>query len=129
MNLRSFRQNRIWSTPLCHPPQARRIICAAANASHAAVYSFSAGPLGAPSLKSCRADAIIDALLQSPNVDLLKRYRNCTFHFQKDYNDERFLAFMRGDNAVMWVRSLNAQFARYFLDRFRAGSPSPITSS
>jgi hypothetical protein len=30
------------------------------------------------------ADATIDALLQSPNVDLLKRYRNGVFHFQKD---------------------------------------------
>jgi Resolvase, N terminal domain len=41
------------------------------------------------------SDAVIDATLQSPNVDLLRRYRNGVFHFQRDYNDERFLAFMQ----------------------------------
>jgi hypothetical protein len=66
------------------------------------------------------ADAAIDALLQSPNVDLLRRYRNGVFHFQKDYNDEKFQSFMRGEDTVSWVRSLNQQFDRYFLDHLRA---------
>ena len=41
------------------------------------------------------ADAVIDKMLQSPNVKLLRRYRNGVFHFQKNYNDERFEGFMR----------------------------------
>src|ERR1700688_3247229 len=39
-------------------------------------------------------DTAIDELLQSSNVELLRRYRNGVFHFQRDYNDERFRAFM-----------------------------------
>ena len=63
------------------------------------------------------SDAVIDAMLQSTNVELLRRYRNGVFHFQKDYNDERFFAFMKeGTDSVAWVRSLNLQFGRYFLE-------------
>jgi hypothetical protein len=49
------------------------------------------------------SDAVIDATLQSPNVHLLRRYRNGVFHFKKDYNDERFLAFMKDGNASVSV--------------------------
>jgi hypothetical protein len=66
-------------------------------------------------------DDVIDAMLQSPNVDLLRRYRNGVFHFQKEYNDERFMTFMKeGNDSVSWVPSLNQQFGRYFLDVHRA---------
>jgi hypothetical protein len=63
------------------------------------------------------ADATIDVMLQSPKVELLRRYRNGVVHFQKDYNDERFLSFMKeGTDSVSWIRSLNQQFGRYFLE-------------
>lgn len=62
------------------------------------------------------SDPDVDALLASPNVDLLRRYRNGVCHFQRDYFDERFGAFMRdGVNCVDWVRSLNRAFGRFFL--------------
>jgi len=68
------------------------------------------------------ADATIEEMLQSPNVELLRRYRNGVFHFQKDYMDERFLSFMaEGNDSVSWVRSLNQQFGRYFLEILRRG--------
>lgn len=61
-------------------------------------------------------DNIIDSLLDSPNVDLLRRYRNGTFHFQRNYFDERLLRFMRdGIDCVPWIRNLNQEFGRYFL--------------
>lgn len=61
-------------------------------------------------------DGKIDALLDSPNVDLLRRYRNGVFHFQKDYFDKRFLCFIRdGINCIEWIRNLNREFGRYFL--------------
>ena len=64
------------------------------------------------------SDTIIDELLESPNVKLLRRYRNGVFHFQPNYNDERFHEFMaQGTDEVAWVRSLNEQFGRYFLER------------
>jgi len=67
------------------------------------------------------SDPEIDNLLDSPNVDLLRRYRNGTFHFQRRYFDERFLAFMKdGKNTVQWIRELRSQFSRFFLDWLRA---------
>lgn len=64
------------------------------------------------------SDPAIDALLTSPNVDLLRLYRNGVFHFQRDYFDERFQGFIRdGENAVSWVRKLNEAFGAYFLRR------------
>ena len=40
-------------------------------------------------------DSEADELLRSPHVDLLKRYRNGVFHYQRDMWDERFMAFIR----------------------------------
>ena len=65
------------------------------------------------------SDRAVDALLASPNVDLLKRYRNGAFHFQKNYFDERFLEFIRdGKDAAAWVDDLNRAFGDYFIRRF-----------
>jgi hypothetical protein len=60
-------------------------------------------------------DPDIDRLIESPNTELLRRYRNGAFHFQKDYFDERFLHFMAEQGTVAWVRELNSTFGRYFL--------------
>lgn len=69
------------------------------------------------------ADETIDALLQSPNVDLLRRYRNGVFHFQQEYYDSRFLQFIAdGTNCVEWIRTLNQEFGRYFLTREKAAA-------
>ena len=62
------------------------------------------------------SDPTIDNLLASPNVQLLKQYRNGVFHYQPKYFDKRFIRFMtKGQNAVEWVRSLNLAFGGYFL--------------
>jgi hypothetical protein len=69
------------------------------------------------------SDSVIDGLLQSPNVKLLRRYRNGVFHFQSDYNDQRFEEFMtQGTDEVAWVRVLNEQFGRYFLEQLNRGA-------
>jgi hypothetical protein len=66
------------------------------------------------------SDTVINGLLQSPNVDLLKRYRNGVFHFQKEYYDNRFIEFMsEGKDSVKWVRNLNQEFGRWFLESFK----------
>lgn len=62
------------------------------------------------------SDKTIDALLDSSNVDLLKRYRHGVFHFQKEYYDSRFIQFMsEGQDVVVWVRQLTEAFSGYFL--------------
>lgn len=58
----------------------------------------------------------IDNLLESPNVELLRRYRNGVFHYQSEYYDNRFMEFMQqGEDCVEWVRDLNLEFGAFFL--------------
>jgi len=62
-------------------------------------------------------DAVVDRLLESPNVDLLRRYRNGVFHFQPDYFDKRVTDFIAAAReTVPWVRELTLQFGRFFLE-------------
>jgi len=62
------------------------------------------------------SDPEIDGLLKSKNVNLLRRYRNGTFHYQKRYNDKRFLDLIRnGHDTIHWVRELTDAYQRYFL--------------
>jgi hypothetical protein len=66
------------------------------------------------------SDIRINELLKSPNVRLLKRYRHGVFHFQRNYHDKRFDEFMsQGVDEVAWVRTLNEQFGRYFLEQLK----------
>lgn len=65
-------------------------------------------------------DDRIDPLLKSPNVDLLRRYRNGAFHFQRCYYDKRFREFItEGENCVEWIRTLNSEFGRWFLTWYK----------
>jgi len=64
-------------------------------------------------------DPDIDRLISSPNTDLLRRYRNGAFHFQKDYFDERFQGFIAEQGTVAWVRELNQKLGAYFLQELR----------
>ena len=67
------------------------------------------------------SDPAIDGLLESPNVQLLKRYRNGVFHFQKNYFDERFLTLIRdGEDVVTWICSLREELSRFFLHWLRS---------
>lgn len=56
-------------------------------------------------------------------VDVLRRYRNGAFHFQRDYFDDRFVKFMQLEHAAEWARALNQAFGRYFLDWFKRRKP------
>ena len=60
-------------------------------------------------------DTEIDVLLESPHVELLRRFRNGICHYQRNYNDPRFLDLIEAQGAVPWVRQLNLSFGRYFL--------------
>ena len=67
------------------------------------------------------SDPTIDALLTSPNVALLKRYRHGVFHFQKAHFDAGFIAFMRdAKDPAQWVGELNRAFGAFFLNRFQS---------
>jgi hypothetical protein len=83
------------------------------------------------------SDAEIDTLLDTPTgrkverpacgesaadvvdetvLDLLRRYRNGAFHYQRDYFDDRFEDFMKVEQSAAWARTLNKAFGRYFLE-------------
>jgi hypothetical protein len=62
------------------------------------------------------SDAKVDPLLDSPNLDLLKRYRHGAFHFQKDYFDGRFLQFEAEQNSAKWVHDLSEALGDWFLE-------------
>ncbi|MCK4798503.1 MAG: hypothetical protein KAT05_14070 [Spirochaetes bacterium] len=64
-------------------------------------------------------DDKINELLESNNVGLLKRYRNGVFHYQKEYNDKRFENFFKESGTVEWIRSLNREMGRWFLENLR----------
>lgn len=67
------------------------------------------------------ADSEIDALLASPYVDLLRRFRNGVDHYQATYWDDRFIDFIAGGaESAVWVRSLHSAFGRWFLNWFDA---------
>jgi hypothetical protein len=67
-------------------------------------------------------DEEIDALLDSPNVELLKRYRNGVFHFQRSYYDVRFFELLSdGEDVVEWVNELVGAFSRYLLGAISSG--------
>jgi len=71
-------------------------------------------------------DPVVDDLLRSANVDLLRRYRNGVCHFQLDYFSHKFDGFCASEhNPVEWVRELNRQFGRYFLNWHRRQRGEP----
>ena len=54
------------------------------------------------------SDSTIEELLKSPNMDLLRRYRNGVCNFQKEHFDARFIEYMtEGQNSAAWIRTLN----------------------
>lgn len=65
-------------------------------------------------------DELIDELLDSPNVELLKLYRHGVFHFHEDYFNRRLTLPLidRGDAPVAWVGDLSTQLGRWFLSWF-----------
>lgn len=70
------------------------------------------------------SDPDIDALLRSPNLTLLKRYRNGSFHFQAEYFDDRFSGFQGEQGSVQWVRDLTDAFDKWFLANMKLQKPS-----
>ena len=50
-------------------------------------------------------DDKIDELLKSPNVALLKRYRNAAFHYQDEWLHSKLTDFCGSPDGVTWVRA------------------------
>jgi hypothetical protein len=58
-------------------------------------------------------DSEIDSLLESPSVELLRRFRNGAFHYQQSWLDRRLTDFCGVLENVEWTRNLTTHFGRY----------------
>lgn len=71
------------------------------------------------------SDKKIDKLLDEKKVDLLRRFRNTNFHYQKEYFDKRHTALlMEGEKIAKWLIKLRDELSRYFLDWYQANGVS-----
>lgn len=58
----------------------------------------------------------VDTLLaQEDFVNLLRLFRNGTFHYQEDPLTEKVVGFLHKADSENWVRELNKQFQAFFL--------------
>lgn len=80
------------------------------------------------------SDPEIDKLLASPNVDLLRRFRNGVFHFQGDgLVSDKLAEFCKSPDAFAWVTTLMKAYGRYFaaemqrVTNAKPDSPPPTT--
>jgi hypothetical protein len=63
------------------------------------------------------SDPVLDKILKSPNVELLRKYRNGTFHYQKTYFDHCFEEFVKqGIESAVWIHNVSEQLGRFFLE-------------
>jgi hypothetical protein len=61
-------------------------------------------------------DPKIDDLIQSPFVDRLRRFRNASFHYQKDIVSLKHLELFgtEEERTEVWLRELYSEFSRFF---------------
>lgn len=61
-------------------------------------------------------DSNIDALLESPFVDLLRSFRNATFHFQPKFVSEKWKGYLdAGEESSQWFQQPRNAFSEFFL--------------
>ncbi len=69
------------------------------------------------------ADPIVDQLLGSKNVALLKWYRRGVFHFQKEHHQQSFQDLIeQGEKILEWARELRNALNRFFQERIQEGN-------
>ena len=60
-------------------------------------------------------DSVVDGLLASPNVEMLRRYRNGVDHYQTTYWDSRFTNYASGQGTAPWAHQVHLALGKYFL--------------
>ena len=66
-------------------------------------------------------DNAIDELLKRTElVDLLRRLRNGTFHYQKNPLNPRITNFLLHDDTAKWLNQVNRAFNKFFVEKLRA---------
>jgi len=62
------------------------------------------------------SDSKVDKLIDSPNTDKLRLFRNATFHYQKEPISPKLLQFLETPEEATetWINELYAAFGAYF---------------
>lgn len=71
------------------------------------------------------SDPSVDALLASPHLPLLKRFRHGVFHFQKDFFDDRTQNFLDDPTTFEWSGRLSDAFDAWFSAWLTSKSKAP----
>lgn len=64
----------------------------------------------------CKDERVENLLAAENYVDLLRRFRNGVFHYQKEPMDPRLVTFMTRENSGKWIREMHATLGA-FLER------------
>lgn len=56
-----------------------------------------------------------EVLAKAEYVDLLRRFRNATFHFQADPLNDKLIDFLDKQDSEIWIRDLNKQLEAFFM--------------
>lgn len=67
-------------------------------------------------------DPEIEALLRSPNANLLRRFRNAAFHYQRDAAPDKLIALLDSDEALEWVQALERALGESILGHAQAAT-------
>ncbi|WP_457795377.1 hypothetical protein [Horticoccus sp. 23ND18S-11] len=60
-------------------------------------------------------DAQVEELIRREDyISQLRRFRNSIFHFQKDFETEKYWDFLKAKESEIWVRKLNSALEGFF---------------
>ncbi len=60
-------------------------------------------------------DPLEEVLAKAEYVDLLRRFRNATFHFQADPLNDKLIGFLDKHDSEVWIADLNRQLEAFFV--------------
>lgn len=71
----------------------------------------------------------INHLLTDEELDLLRKFRNGIFHYQKEYiHENKIMSFINNDKSVTWVLLLHERLSTWFAENLKKlkGIPSAL---
>lgn len=63
----------------------------------------------------CKDERVEKLLAAEEYVDLLRRFRNGVFHYQKEPMDPRLVAFMTREGSEEWIRDMHAALGAFLM--------------
>jgi hypothetical protein len=64
---------------------------------------------------NCKDERVEKLLTAEKYVDLLRRFRNGVFHYQKEPMDPRLVSFITREGSGEWIREMHAALGAFFM--------------